>query len=53
MKSVEQDVPRGQTFLAVGDMSIFALLRCYCGHSVKNRLWGKVGIVKRLLQQCR
>lgn len=36
--SAEQDVPEGETFLAVGDMSMFAL-GDYCGHSVKSKLW--------------
>lgn len=48
MQSVEQDVPKRETFLVVGDRSIFAL-RYYCGHSEKGRLWGRLEVVERLL----
>lgn len=46
VQSVEQNVPKGETFLAGGDRSIFAL-RYY---SVKDRLWGSAGrVVEKLL----
>lgn len=44
--SVEQDVPEGETFLAVGDMSMFALGHC-CGHSVRSKLWCRAGVVQQ------
>lgn len=48
MRSVEQDVPKGETFLVVGGRSIFAL-RYYCGHSEKGILWGRLEVVERLV----